>query len=175
MDLDRLKDAFAAAVDSCVTPDLFLAMHRARVIAQSGDLLSVDAIPEDPRLPTMGAIPLVVVGGLKAQIAIGQGAPDAFVLIGWSGGDPSKPFALPFGGASTKLVLAADQVFLGAEPGAEPGVKGATLQSFLTELTAALVSHVHPGVTTGPGSSAPSPLLATLAAPTITTEKTQVE
>lgn len=67
-----------------------LGMYRAKVVAQSSDMLSLDVQPDDTRIPGMSGIPLRLTPGLRCKVAAGK-----FVLVGWDGGDPSKPYATP--------------------------------------------------------------------------------
>lgn len=63
-------------------------MYRARVLAQSGDLLRLDLEPEDPLVPLMSNIPIRHgIPGLTVKMA-----PGAYVLVGWENGRPSAPF-----------------------------------------------------------------------------------
>lgn len=92
--LDRLKAALAAVVGGSLTPEalVFNSLHWARVIAQKGSTIDVD--PENPTiakfLPGMGRVTLT----MPAPGAAMQMAAAGRVLIGWSGGDPAKPYAL---------------------------------------------------------------------------------
>lgn len=99
--LGRPYDAFAALVRAVpVTID-----HRARyvatVIAQSTDRTTVDVVPDDARIPTMMAIPLWFgLPDTTAALQITPGVGAGRVLLGWMGGDPTKPYAEAFDGTN---------------------------------------------------------------------------
>ena len=83
---DRLKAAWKAAqgVDPLT---MYRIIYRAKVIAQSGDTVSVR--PFDASLPDMADIPLRHgVPGLKVTVQ-----PGCTVQIGWDDGRPDSPFA----------------------------------------------------------------------------------
>lgn len=129
---DRLKDAFGAAV-SAVTPSPLLGLYWARVIAQNGGTIDVEI--ENPTiakfLPAPKGVPLT----MPAPGAAVQMAATGRLLIGWSGGDPARPYALApsVDTAATELVLnVITALFLGGKAGAEPLIKGT---SFLQALT----------------------------------------
>jgi hypothetical protein len=68
---------------------LYSRLYRARVLAQSGDLMKVDVEPEDRLLPLMSNIPLRHgIPGITVSIS-----PGAYVMIGWENGRPDLPFA----------------------------------------------------------------------------------
>ena len=68
-----------------------LACYRAKLAAQSSDLTKVDLVPDDTRLPGVGSVPLKLgLPGCTVQVSAG-----AYLLLGWEGGDPSKPYAVP--------------------------------------------------------------------------------
>jgi hypothetical protein len=89
---DRLREALAAAVQGVTPPVDYFACYWARVVAQHGATIDVEI--ENPTiakmLPPMGGVPLTMPapGATVQMSAVGR------VLIGWSGGDPSKPYAL---------------------------------------------------------------------------------
>ena len=122
---DRLKEAFAAAVKSVAGVDYF-ACYWARVVSQSGSTIDVEI--DNPTvakfMPTMARVPLTMPapGASVSMAAIGR------VLIGWSGGDPARPYAFAPDADThlNKLVLNADQLFLGGETGAQPAIMGTT-------------------------------------------------
>lgn len=138
---DRVKAALAAAVKTVLPPLEYFPRYWARVIAQSGG--TVDVQIENPTiaaiLPSMSRVPLA----MPAAGASVQMAATGRVLVGWSGGDPSKPYAGE-PDASTAMqemtleVLA--NLFLGGKEGAEPLLKGTSFAgaqaTFLGALTA---------------------------------------
>lgn len=88
---DRLAEAFAAAVGSSIPQLLRFACHRARVVAQKGSTVDVEILnPTIAKfLPSMSRVPLTmpIAGASLQMLATGT------VMVGWSGGDPSKPYA----------------------------------------------------------------------------------
>lgn len=88
---DRLKDALGAVVRSVERPD-YHALYWARVIAQRGS--TIDVAIDNPTiaafLPSLSQVPLT----MPAAGASVQMAATGRVLVGWSGGDPAKPYAL---------------------------------------------------------------------------------
>lgn len=143
---DRLKDAFAAAVRASLPPLTFFACHWARVIAQNGSTVDVEI--ENPTiakfLPSMSGVPLMMPapGATVQMAAVGR------VLIGWSDGDQSKPFAIAYDAATAliKLVLNSPQILLG-DDAAQPfpnlayrsadAIKNTALAAAFTALAAA--------------------------------------
>jgi hypothetical protein len=130
--LDRLKDAFFSAARAATGPD-YRALYFARVIAQRGSTIDVEI--DNPTiakfLPSLSGVPLT----MPAAGAAVQMAATGRVLVGWSGGDPARPYALAPSAdtAMQELVLAVlTSLFLGDKEGAEPLLKGS---SFLNALT----------------------------------------
>ncbi len=170
---DRLKEAFRASVES-VTQQAIHGLWWARVIAQSGS--TVDLEIENPTiakyLPAPKGVPLT----MPAPGATMQMAATGRMLVGWSGGDAAKPFALAptADTASVELVLnVVAALFLGGKDGAEPLIKGASfvaaLSTFLTALgtyTAAIQSIADPSglATTALGTASGTFLAAVNAA-----------
>lgn len=79
----------------------YFALYVAEVVSQSADGSTVDVQPNDRRLPGMSKVPLRF--GLPGIVA--KFAPGAYVLVGWDGGDPSKPYAGLWGGGETVTQL----------------------------------------------------------------------
>lgn len=100
---DRIRDPMVATTKSAVPHLDYLAPFRCRVAAQSSDLTTLDLIPDDARLPAAGfkSIPLRHgLPGCKVQVSAGT-----YVLLGWMGGDPQKPFcSLWEGGESPQKI-----------------------------------------------------------------------
>jgi hypothetical protein len=135
---DRLKAALRGAVKAAQAPIDYLACYLGTVVAQSGS--TIDVRPLDLRLPSMAKVPLL--GGLpgwKVQVK-----PGGQVLVGWSGGDPTSPYAFGFSGevAASRVELLGDAVVLGSDAGAEPVILGATYRAaedaFLTLMATAI-------------------------------------
>jgi hypothetical protein len=132
---DRFKAAISGAVKGAL-PDLeYRAWWEATIDHQAGN--TVDLAPDAGELvPTMGSVPLAF--GIPGVTA--EGASGGRALVGWAGGDPSKPRAFAFDPEInvTKLVIAAVALFLGAEAGAEPVPMGMKLNAALEGFAAAL-------------------------------------
>lgn len=149
----RLLDTLQAMIGMriAVAVDM-LALYRAKLVAQSADLSTVDLQPDDARIPGVGKVPLTLgLPGCTVQVAQG-----AYMLLGWRGGDPAQPYAVPCwesGASVTKLVLAGTTVHIGAESGSQPSALGDTLETRLDAIEGVLNGHIHSGVTTGMGST----------------------
>lgn len=108
---ERMRGAFDRLVSRALPRLDFLARYEARVVAQSPADDSLELFPVDERIPPLSSVPLLVPApGFRILVA-----PGARVLLGWDGGDPSKPYAEAFGrtaGTTTKLDIAATQIVL---------------------------------------------------------------
>lgn len=114
---DRVKQPFFALVKRAVSRVDYLGLYRCRMVAQSGN--KFDVVPDDPRLPSMSGVTLRHgVPGLSVQVT-----PGAYLLLGWSGGDPSAPYVqLWEGGESvTSVQVSSTQIKLGANAVAATG------------------------------------------------------
>jgi hypothetical protein len=87
--LGRVKGSFVALARGANPNVDYLAPYRARVLKQHSNLRRVDVAPEDPRLPQMSNIPLEV-GVPGAEVTV---LPGHWVVVGWKGGRPDRPFA----------------------------------------------------------------------------------
>lgn len=124
--------------------------YDAEVVTVSADLSTVDVRFPDSRFEPMQAVPVCTgIPGATWQVTAG-----AICKVGWTGGDPKKPYAAPSwkqGAAVVKLLLKADTVFLGDETGAKRValdgdlVEIATaLQTWMGNVEAALTASGHP-------------------------------
>lgn len=87
-DLDRVKWGLAQFVRAVFSRIDYLALYPAKVIAQRGDG-SLDVVPDDGRFAGLSGVPVRYgIPGVTATVA-----PGARVLIGFAGGDPSRPIA----------------------------------------------------------------------------------
>jgi hypothetical protein len=122
---DRLTRAIYAVVKSAFPRIDYLGLYRAVVVVQSSqdakknDMALLDVIPDDPRLPSMGGIPLRL-GLPGARVEVKSGT---HVLIGWSAGDPSQPYATLWdvNDPAVSITINAEKIFLGGKPVAEGG------------------------------------------------------
>lgn len=141
MEWDRVKGAFFRAVRSADPRRDYYRLYRGVVVAQSPDLRQVDVVCDDPRLPAtgLGGVPLRGIAGDRVDLrgANGRILPGTTVVVGWEDGDPSRVFAALWSlGVPTKRVIAADEVIVGGEDGAEPPVKASYLDAETTFLKA---------------------------------------
>lgn len=98
-----------------------LGLYEAEVKACASDGTTLDVTFVAGQLQALDPIQgLRVKVGVPGLVAVMQ--PGALVLVGWMGGDPSRPYAVPhwsMGATVSKLVLAGSTVYLGAEAGAQ--------------------------------------------------------
>ena len=106
-----LDHDFQAIARAAPRPFDFFALYAGTTKAQDGQKFDVQ--PDDPRLPTMGKIPIRNgIPGLQIKVQNGSS-----VLIGWDGGDPRRPYCSLWGGGEnpTSLSLTAKTISLGAD------------------------------------------------------------
>lgn len=133
---DRLRNALAGVVKAAQSPIDYLALYVAEVVSQTGG--TVDVRPIDKRIPSMASVPLFAgVPQWKLQLA-----PGGRVLIGWSGGDPARRFAVAFDAdvAAQSVGIEADQVTLGHADEAEASMLGETYRSAESSMNSSLAS-----------------------------------
>ena len=116
----RLRAAFAAIVRAEMRRVDFHALYPATVLSQDGAGGPLDLRPDTDAIAPPQAVPLRTVNGVKLTIPAG-----ARVLLGYEGGDPSKPYAVlgPFAdvtrfavnGATTRAAREGDDVTASAE------------------------------------------------------------
>lgn len=113
MDLtERMRRAYRALLglrDGDAVELWRLGLYPARVDACASDGSTVDLTPLDGRLSGAQGVPLrQPIPNAKVQVQTG-----AVCRLGWDGGDPGKPFALPAwdaGGAFTSLTITGGDV-----------------------------------------------------------------
>jgi hypothetical protein len=153
MELDRLKESIVAIVRSVFPSIDALALYPAKVLGQNGDG-SLELQPDDARIAGLSNVPIRYgVPGVKATIASG-----ARVLLGFEGGDRSKPVATLWESASvTRLVVSAGAIELaGAD---EPVALADTLETLLGQVRTWLSTHTHPTAVGSSGPPAQAPAL----------------
>ncbi len=94
--LDRLKRNLASFVQGVMRPVDYFALYPAKVVQQDASSLLLEVTPDDPRLPGMQKVPM----RLGIPNATAKIAANARGLVGFEGGDPSKPFFGPWESAS---------------------------------------------------------------------------
>jgi hypothetical protein len=134
--------SFARCVHASLPRIDYLALYQARVVTFDLATLLVDVLPDDPDVPSMSGLQLRL--GLPGAVLslLPQGTT---VMVGWSEGDPARPYAcLPGGGEHVgAMTLNADALTLGGDTGAEPPVKGTsyrTAQAALNQSTIATLT-----------------------------------
>lgn len=86
--LDRVKTYLARVIDGVMRRVDWYAWYPARVLAQSEDG-SLELKPDNPRVPGLSKVPLRLgLPGVRVNVL-----PGARVLVGFEGGDPSRPVA----------------------------------------------------------------------------------
>jgi hypothetical protein len=87
-----VRAALGLGGDPGSPPDLVrLGLYRARVDAAKSDGTTLDVTPEDKRISPAQGVPVRV--GTPGSTPVVK--PGAIVLLGWVGGDPSKPYCTP--------------------------------------------------------------------------------
>jgi hypothetical protein len=136
------------------------ALWPATVVAQSADLSTVDVRADSPKLASAGlsVVPLRLgVPGIQVKVAA-----NARVLIGFEGGDRTRPVATLWDATSvqeitvtstSKVVVVSPDVRLGSAAASDGVVTLSKLTAFWDLLKAWCTSHTHSGVTTGGGVS----------------------
>ena len=133
-----MKRAIFALFKASVPRLDYYATYRARVVQFNDADQTIDVVPDDQRIPSMGGIPFRH-GAPGTTVKMPIVNPGTSVLIGWSGGDPSAPFAESWGGGETvaQITQVAAEIILGGT-GAQPTLKGTSHNSALSTLAGAL-------------------------------------
>lgn len=114
MTYDSVKEGLMALVRQAMSRVDRFALYRAKLVKQSADLTKVDVVPDDPRVPGMSAIPLKHgLPGATVQVDVG-----AYLLVGWEGGNPARPYACIWeaGAGVPKITIKATLIQLGGDP-----------------------------------------------------------
>lgn len=137
---DRLLAAFHALIKSALPRIDYYASYEARVVQFNSSDQTVDVVPADPKVPSMAHVRMRR-GTPGSSVMMPDIAPGTTVLIGWSGGDPSEPFAESWGGGESvaRLTLAIDDIRLG-DSTAEPTLKGQTYRTAQATLNTELIA-----------------------------------
>lgn len=99
---NRLLAAVEAIITRATRRLDYLALYPARVVAQHSDGGPLDVVPDDARVIVPRGIPYRTLAGVAITVPAGSRC-----LVGFEGGDPSKPYASLWElGDVTKLVLA---------------------------------------------------------------------
>lgn len=135
---DRMTSAIRRLVKGAQAPIDYLGLYFADVVSQAGS--TIDVRPDDLRIPSMAGVPLFA-GMPQWQVQLNEGGR---VLIGWSGGNPSKPYALAFNAdvSASTVKLLANRVIVGDAAAPEKTMLGTTYRAaediFLDAIVTAL-------------------------------------
>lgn len=157
-DRDRVRGAIDRLVQRALPGLDFLARYEARVVAQSAVDDTLELFPIDERIPPISAVPLrVPAPGFRVLVS-----PGARVLLGWDGGDPSKPFCEAFStGTTTRLDVACADIRLGVAAAAQLVALSNLVQTALDAIRTHVNAHTHTCAAAGSSSSPPaSPMSA---------------
>lgn len=142
---DTVRAIVGLPVDPSAAPHIDkLALYPAEVKAASSDGKTLDIQPADERFSGMQRVKLRT--GIPGAVCIVQPAPGAIVLLGWEGGDPSKPYCIPAwdaGAHATKVLFVADMVLVGQESGAQKMVRGDDLMQRIQNIEDKVDHHTH--------------------------------
>lgn len=129
----------------------YLGLYPARVVAQRADG-TLDLVPDSPRVAPCQGVPYRTLRGLSVEVSAG-----ARVLLGYEGGEPSRPYALAWeigdatsvrvnggtrsaarDGDSVSVTIPAGAVLVSSPGGPIPSPAPITLSGTITSGTAAL-------------------------------------
>lgn len=149
-----IREIVGLPADPGSPPDIMrLGLYRSRVDVCQSDGSACDVTPDDKRISPEKNVPVRV--GIPGAVAVV--APGAIVLLGWTGGDPSKPYCVPSwesGATVTKVIIKAAIVYAGDESGAKALVTKDDFDAH-THLPGAITAPVGGGTCTG-NSGAPT-------------------
>ena len=133
------KTWLAAIIEIVMRRVDYHACYVARVVAQTADG-ALEVIPDNTAIPPMTGVSIRYgIPGVSAKVKAG-----ARVLVGFEGGDPSRPIATVWESAAvtelritseTKVVVDCPSVELGAEGGAPLARLGDVVESVLPPIT----------------------------------------
>lgn len=104
MNWDRVKESFASLVGAVMSRVDFLALYPCQVIAQNADG-TLELKPENENLPGFSRVPIRhTIPGLRVELAGGNFS-GCRALVGFDGGDPTKPFVANFFGPDFTTLL----------------------------------------------------------------------
>ena len=86
---DRLKAAVLGMVKTALARVDYYALYPSRVVGQDGADFSLELIPDDTKVPGLSGVPIRL-GLPNATVKVANGSR---VLLGFEGGDPSRPVA----------------------------------------------------------------------------------
>jgi len=155
--LDRVKTYLARIVDDVMRRVDWYAWYPARVLGQSEDG-TLELRPDNPRVPGLSKVPLRLgVPGVRVNVL-----PGARVLVGFEGGDPSRPVASLWERQScVEIALDPSSALLLGDGATQDAVHGtyfvSQLQTLLTALQTLQVAVGSFATTTGTALSVVAP------------------
>lgn len=112
--MDRVKAPLAAMLRAAKPRLDFFAGYRARVTSQSADRKTVDVVPDDTRIPSMGQLTIKHgLPGVTVKVKTG-----CYIEVRWENGDPARPYAAiwdPGADAEAIAIVVSTKLELGAE------------------------------------------------------------
>lgn len=126
----RILEGFARLVDSLTWRIDYLALYPCRVVAQRADG-TLDLHAEDARLGSPAAVPYRTLLGVSLEVPAGSR-----ILLGFEGGDPSRPVALLWElGTATTVKINGGSV--GVARLGDDVTRSAALQTWMAAVTTA--------------------------------------
>lgn len=131
---DRSQEALTQFVLGSIPQLDFLALYTATVKAQNADL-TLELVPDDSRIPSLSKVSIRHgIPGMTVKVS-----PNARVLLGFDGGNPSKPYAALWeSGSVTELVLDGTTIKIGGTSAVQAAVQGDIFHSAFNTMLAAL-------------------------------------
>jgi hypothetical protein len=146
-----LLEAFERLLGRLIRRVDYLGLYPARVVAQRADG-TLDLVPDSPRVAPCQGVPYRTLRGLSVEVSAG-----ARVLLGYEGGEPSRPYALAWeigdatsvrvnggtrsaarDGDSVSVTIPAGAVLVSSPGGPIPSPAPITLSGTITSGTTAL-------------------------------------
>lgn len=154
--MDRVKQSFSAFVRSVMHETDFHAFYPSKVLSQNPDG-SLEVRPDNTDVPACSRVQIRYgLPGVAVAVTGGR------VLLGFEGGDPSKPMAALFEVAGVSTVYLGGQQANGSDVTNFAALAN-LVQTALDSIKSTYNSHTHTGVTTGSGSSGtPASAIGTL-------------
>lgn len=158
LSVDRLKESLFALVRAALPRHAYSAPRFARVVraaTSATGATTLDVVPEDPKFPSMGKVPLFH-GEPGITLTLAHGTR---VLVEFSGGDPAEAFVRSWAGGEhvSEMGISGDMVTVGGVGTPDAPTKTIPVSAYF----ALIAAHTHTGVSTGGGVSGTSPALAT--------------
>jgi len=150
----RLVTAIREIVEQLDPDRAYRAVYEYRVVTQSGERLNLQPVLVSTGMPSLERVPVRPgVSGCRSDVMLGSR-----VLVGFINADPGRPYVAAFESADgegfTPILTEIDaQTLLKLAGGADFVALSTQVSAQLALIATALSTHVHSGVTTGPGVS----------------------